>query len=120
MSERCRHERYHDGHHITGKRLLRFTGTYQGKGKRIPKPLNAPVIAWASERIDTCQDCGEDITEFDIHEFMTAEEYVAKHCVTPDPEKEKRVVGNERIKQAEQKLRNHQAKAKSAGQESLF
>lgn len=113
MSETtCRHERYHDGRHMTGKKIARLTKS------RGTKPEE--TIAWYSERITSCHDCGADISEYDIHEFMTAEEYVAKHCVTPEPEKEKRVIGNERIAQAKQKLRNHQAKAEAAGQGSMF
>jgi len=105
----CRHTHYHNGHYMTGKKIARITKSRKGNN-----------ICWISDQIPTCQDCGADISEHDIHEVLTAEEYVEMHCVTPEPEKEKRVIGNERIRQAEQKLKNHQAKAKAVGQESLF
>lgn len=98
----CRHERYHDGHHMTGKKI-----------ERITKSRSTNNLAWISARITTCEDCGADISEFDVHKVMTAAEYVELYCVTPEPGKQKRKTSKDRL--LEQKI-----KLEAAGQQSLL
>lgn len=98
----CRHERYHDGHHMTGKKI-----------ERITKSRSTNNLAWISARITTCEDCGADISEFDVHKVMTAEEYVEIHCVNNPILKQKRQTTKDRL--ATQKV-----KLEAAGQKRLL
>lgn len=101
--QNCRHDRYKDGHHMTGRKIERLT-----------KSRGTNNIARTGPRITNCEDCGADLWDYDIHQIWTAEEIVRDELgMTIQPEKKRRLTTKER-------LRNQKSKLEKMGQERLL
>lgn len=88
----CKHTMYHSGQYTTGRRLARLlsrTASKEGISKAVLDKYT-DNICWYSATIQLCGECGADISEFNIHQVMTAEEFMADRGIVKPTYKLKR------------------------------
>jgi len=97
----CNHSRYHDGHHMTIRKI-----------ERLQKSRSCD-IARTSPLITHCEDCGADISDANIHRVWTTEEVMAEMGQPFNVHKGKRQTHKDRVRQQKTRL-------EAAGQKRLL
>lgn len=73
---KCTHERYKQGHHLVASEAL--------------KAMTANKICWRGTVITECEDCGADLSKYNVVPVRTADDYLSGLNIDADSKGRKR------------------------------